>query len=118
MERGSARHRRRLGALAIPGRFVAIALAAVLWPGVRSVGMPRSRVVVRHVLPNSLGPAAVGLILGVGTAILEAAGRSLLGLGASDPATRVGPQLALFPRRADSGRLRTARPVHPRRPRV
>lgn len=132
--------------LSIPSLLLAIALAAVLGPGIpsvviaigvtavppvtrllrsamvverernyveaaRAVGVTQPKIVLRHVLPNSLGPVTVGLTLGVGTAILEAAGLSFLGLGVSDPSIpewgrmladtqrslQTAPQLALFP---------------------
>ena len=75
-----------------------------------ATGVPRHRIVVRHVLPNSIGPVIVGTTLGMGLAILEAAGLSFLGL-AGDPSSpewgrmlaatqrslQTSPQLALFP---------------------
>ncbi|MDQ3898887.1 MAG: ABC transporter permease [Actinomycetota bacterium] len=131
--------------LAVPALFLAIAVAAVLGPGLPSVaiaigvtsaplvarllratmasqlesgyvaaatatGVPRRRIVLRHVLPNSTGPVIVGASLGMGLAILEAAGLSFLGLG-GDPSSpewgrmlaatqrslQTAPQLALFP---------------------
>lgn len=131
--------------LAVPALFLAVAVAAVLGPGLLPVtiaigvtsaplvarllrstmasqlasgyvaaaeatGVPRRRIVVRHVLPNSIGPVIVGTTLGMGLAILEVAGLSFLGL-AGDPSSaewgrmlagtqrslQTSPQLALFP---------------------
>ncbi|MEZ5988492.1 MAG: ABC transporter permease [Planctomycetota bacterium] len=47
----------------------------------RALGLSRRRILFRHLLPNALGPLTVLTTLRVGTAILEAAGLSFLGLG-------------------------------------
>lgn len=47
----------------------------------RALGVRPSRIVLRTVLPNCLGPILVLATLGTGTAILDAAGLSFLGLG-------------------------------------
>jgi peptide/nickel transport system permease protein len=47
----------------------------------RAMGMPPGRILRRHVLPNCLAPILVLSTLGVGNAILSAAGLSFLGLG-------------------------------------
>jgi peptide/nickel transport system permease protein len=52
----------------------------------RVVGASRWRVVVHHIVPNSIGPVLVAATLALGGAILEAAGLSFLGLGPGDPA--------------------------------
>ncbi len=49
-----------------------------------AVGAAGPRVLVRHVLPNSLGPVIVLATLGMGSAILDVAGLTFLGLG-GDP---------------------------------
>ena len=51
----------------------------------RATGLSASRTLLRHVLPNCLAPILVLATLGVGSAILSAAGLSWLGLG--PPAT-------------------------------
>lgn len=51
----------------------------------RATGLSPARTLVRHVLPNCLAPILVLATLGVGSAILSAAGLSWLGLG--PPAT-------------------------------
>jgi peptide/nickel transport system permease protein len=51
----------------------------------RATGVPATRTLLRHVLPNCLAPILVLATLGVGSAILSAAGLSWLGLG--PPAT-------------------------------
>lgn len=45
---------------------------------------------VRHVVPNTLGPLGVMALIGVGTAIVSAAGLSFLGLGPSAPTPEWG----------------------------
>jgi peptide/nickel transport system permease protein len=47
----------------------------------RSLGVKRSPIVFRHMLPNSLSPVIVQATLVVATAIIDAAGLSFLGLG-------------------------------------
>jgi peptide/nickel transport system permease protein len=47
----------------------------------RALGLGHVRILLRHILPNAVGPLTVLTTLRVGTAILEAAGLSFLGLG-------------------------------------
>jgi peptide/nickel transport system permease protein len=47
----------------------------------RALGVKRSKVVLGHVLPNSLSPVIVQTTLSLATAIIEAAALSFLGLG-------------------------------------
>ena len=51
----------------------------------RALGMPAWRVLVRHVLPNAIGPAIVSATLAVGNVILLEAGLSYLGIGVRPP---------------------------------
>lgn len=53
-----------------------------------------TRVVIRHVLPNALGTVPVLATLGVGTAILGAAGLSYLGFGPQPPIAEWGSMLS------------------------
>ena len=50
----------------------------------RSIGLPRRKVVLSHVLPNSVGPVIVQATLTLATAIIDAAALSFLGLGNQD----------------------------------
>jgi peptide/nickel transport system permease protein len=52
----------------------------------RALGIQRWRILLRHVLPNSLTPLIVQVSLDFGGVILTAAALSFLGLGAQDPA--------------------------------
>jgi ABC-type dipeptide/oligopeptide/nickel transport system permease subunit len=60
----------------------------------RSIGAGDSRILSLHVLPNSVPPLIVAATLGVGTAILETAALSFLGLGAQPPTPEWGAMLA------------------------
>lgn len=51
----------------------------------RSLGVTRSRIVLKHVFPNSLAPVIVQATLALATAIIDAAGLAFLGLGSPDP---------------------------------
>jgi len=50
-----------------------------------ALGVPRRSVVLRHMLPNAVGPVVVQATLTLATAILDAAALSFLGLGDADP---------------------------------
>jgi peptide/nickel transport system permease protein len=115
--------------LAFPGILLAIAVVAVLGPGIdnvmiavgveaipayvrtvrastlsvrehefvlaaRASGAPAGRIVLRHILPNVLAPIVVLATLGVGLAILTAAGLSFIGIGAQPPTPEWGSMLA------------------------
>jgi peptide/nickel transport system permease protein len=51
-----------------------------------SLGVRRRAIVVRHMLPNAMGPVIVQATLTLATSILDAAALSFLGLGDGDPA--------------------------------
>ena len=59
----------------------------------RALGSSHVRIIGRHILPNSLAPVIVQTTLGVGSAVLEAAGLSFLGLGAQAPTPEWGAML-------------------------
>ncbi len=60
----------------------------------RAVGVRTGRLLGRHILPASLAPLLAQATLGVGTAILEAAGLSFLGLGVQPPTPEWGAMIA------------------------
>jgi peptide/nickel transport system permease protein len=76
-----------------------------------SVGIPRRRLVMSHIVPNSVGPMIVQGTLALATAVIDAAALSFLGLGSADPTvpewgrmlanaqryTNVALHIALFP---------------------
>jgi peptide/nickel transport system permease protein len=51
----------------------------------QALGIPRRRVLLRHILPNSVTPLIVQMSLDVGGVILTASALSFLGLGPQDP---------------------------------
>ncbi|MFI5841804.1 ABC transporter permease [Catenuloplanes sp. NPDC051500] len=57
-------------------------------------GRSRTRIVVRHVLPNVLGPIPVVAIIGLGESVLAASGLSFLGMGPQPPSPEWGAMLA------------------------
>lgn len=59
-------------------------------PAAVALGATSARVLVRHVVPNAIGPALVATTLGVGNAILLESGLSFLGLGIQPPAPSWG----------------------------
>jgi len=114
--------------LAFPSMLLAIAIVAILGPGLlnmlyaiaivsipqyarvvrasvlsvkeqdyilaaRAIGVPPSRILFRNIFPNCLTPLIVQGTLGIGTAILDAAGLSFLGLGAQPPRPEWGAML-------------------------
>ena len=76
-----------------------------------ALGIRKRRIVMGHVLPNSIGPTIVQATLNLATAIIEVAALSYLGLGEADPAVAewgrmlvaaqdrfdTAPRLALLP---------------------
>lgn len=75
-----------------------------------SVGVPPGRIVLRHILPNAVGPITVEATLELGYAIIEESGLSFLGFGIQPPTPSWGnllsnaqenflryPWLAIFP---------------------
>jgi peptide/nickel transport system permease protein len=77
----------------------------------RAVGVRRRKILISHVLPNSISVVIVAGTLALATAIIDAAGLSFLGLGPQDPSTpewgnmltdtvrylQTAPFLAIFP---------------------
>jgi peptide/nickel transport system permease protein len=60
----------------------------------RTFGISRTRIVLRHVLPNALGAVPVIITIGLGGAIIGSSGLSFLGLGPQAPAAEWGLMLA------------------------
>jgi peptide/nickel transport system permease protein len=76
----------------------------------RAMGATRMRIIVRHLLPNTLAPLMVQASFDMGSAIISAAGLSFIGFGAQPPTPEWGvmisegrnfistqPWLSLFP---------------------
>lgn len=98
-----------------PGALnVGVAVAAVLWTqfarvvrsialvesereyvvASRAVGASHGRILVRQVLPSTIGPVLVLATLGVGTAVVAESGLSFLGFGVQPPTPTWGWTLA------------------------
>ena len=60
----------------------------------RSVGSSDLRIILRHIIPNSMAPIIVQSTLGVASAILNAAGLSFIGLGIQPPNPEWGAMLS------------------------
>jgi peptide/nickel transport system permease protein len=60
----------------------------------QALGAPHRTIVLRHLLPNALGPLLVAATLGVGSNMIAEAGLSFLGLGAQSPTLSWGALLA------------------------
>lgn len=59
-----------------------------------ALGQPRMAVILRHILPNVVGPLLVLATIGVGTAIIAGSGLSFLGLGPAPPSPEWGLMLS------------------------
>lgn len=89
-----------IGIVGIP-QFARIVRSAVLSvketeyiEAAKAIGAKNGRVLMQHVLPNCLAPIIVQATLSIGTAILDAAGLSFLGLGAQPPTPEWGAMLS------------------------
>ena len=60
----------------------------------RAQGMKHGRILIHHILPNSIAPIIVQASLSFGTAIIEAAALGFLGLGAQPPQPEWGKMLS------------------------
>lgn len=60
----------------------------------RAIGTPGSRILFRHILPNSLAPLLVQATLSMATAIISVAALGFLGLGAQPPRPEWGSMLS------------------------
>jgi len=76
----------RSGVLSVVGREYVTAS--------RALGAGDAHILFRHVLPNALPPLIVAGSLGIGAAILDAAGLGFLGLGAQPPLAEWGLMLS------------------------
>jgi peptide/nickel transport system permease protein len=60
----------------------------------RALGFGRARIILRHIVPNVLGPVIVAATLGIGNTIVLEAGLSFLGLGVQPPMPSWGSMVA------------------------
>lgn len=61
----------------------------------RCLGLPRRRILVRHLLPNAFSPLLVAVSFGIPAAIFGEAGLSFLGLGVNDPLPSWGKMVGI-----------------------
>jgi len=61
----------------------------------RCLGVPRRRILARHLLPNALTPLLVAISFGIPAAIFGEAGLSFLGLGVNDPLPSWGKMVGI-----------------------
>jgi peptide/nickel transport system permease protein len=59
----------------------------------RTIGVPNSRIIFRHILPNAIAPVIVAATFGMANAIILEAGLSFLGLGVQPPTASWGNML-------------------------
>ncbi|MEM1953265.1 MAG: ABC transporter permease [Candidatus Caldarchaeum sp.] len=106
-----------IGIMAVIGPGIAnivLALATVYWPqyarvirsqvltiknmdfllAAKTIGSSDMRLLLKHILPNSVPPVIVLTTLGIGAAILAEAGLSFLGLGVNPPTPSWGSMIA------------------------
>ena len=76
----------------------------------KTAGLPTTKILTRHVLPNSLSPVWVVAPLNVGWAMLALAGLSFLGLGVPVPEPEWGGMISQGMTDIVSGRLWTSVP--------
>jgi len=60
----------------------------------RALGYSRRRIILRHIVPNVLGPIIVAATLGIGDTIVLEAGLSFLGIGVQAPTPSWGTMVA------------------------
>ncbi len=89
-----------IGLVAVP-EFARVSRAAMISEkeneyvtAARAIGASTSRIIVRNILPNTLGPIVVLVSLGFAFAILNETALSFLGLGAQPPTPSWGADLA------------------------
>lgn len=59
----------------------------------KSCGTPNRWIIIKHVIPNAIGPIIVQATMAVGTMIINAAGISFLGMGIQPPTPEWGAML-------------------------
>ena len=59
----------------------------------RACGTPSFLIILKHVIPNAIGPIIVQATMAVGTMIIHAAGISFLGMGIQPPTPEWGAML-------------------------
>lgn len=60
----------------------------------RALGFSKARIILRHLVPNAMGPVIVAATLGIGNTIVLEAGLSFLGIGVQPPTPSWGAMVA------------------------
>ena len=60
----------------------------------RLSGSGTAKIILKHILPNIIGPILVTSLLDIGTMMMELAGLSFLGLGAKPPTAEWGSMMS------------------------
>jgi peptide/nickel transport system permease protein len=60
----------------------------------KSINASSSRIILRHIIPNSIAPMIVSITMGLGGAVLAGAGLSFIGLGAQAPIAEWGAMIS------------------------
>ncbi len=76
----------------VRGQFLSLREAEFV-EATRALGYPTRRIILRHILPNTLGPLTVILTAGFANAIVAEAGLSFLGLGVQPPTPSWGQMI-------------------------
>lgn len=89
-----------VGVSSVP-RYARIVRASVLTikgnefiEAAKASGSNDAKIIIKHILPNTLAPVIVQVTLGIANAILAAAGLSFIGLGIQPPAPEWGSMLS------------------------
>lgn len=100
----------RVGSSASGWFFIALVLASLMWPytarlvrgqvlslrereyvaAARSFGASTRQIILRHILPNAMGPIIVAVTITVAVAILSETALSFIGFGVQPPDTSLG----------------------------
>lgn len=59
------------------------------------LGLSPLKIIVRHIIPNAIGPAMITIVFGIGTAVLVESGLSFLGIGIAPEVVSWGKMLNL-----------------------
>lgn len=60
----------------------------------RACGTPDRRIIMKHIIPNAIGPIIVSATMGLGSTIVAIAGMSFIGLGVESPTPEWGAMLS------------------------
>ena len=60
----------------------------------KSINASNGRIIVKHIIPNSIAPLIVSITMGIGNNILAGAGLSFIGLGAQPPTAEWGAMIS------------------------